>query len=218
MIRETLAPESMYWLVAVRPGSNGVIAEYRSETGQGAQQMDSLTGITAPYWVKIERDIAGNFSAYSSDNGSTWQMLGQPIPFQMASNAYIGLAVTAHNATATCETIFSNVTITGNVGPLWTNQDIGIQSNNAEPLYVAVSNIAGLPAVVYHKDPGAANIDIWTEWPIPLQEFADKGIDLTDVDRIAIGLGTRGNITTPGGAGKMYIDDIRLYRSRTAAE
>ena len=218
MIRETLAPDSMYWLVAVRPGSNGVIAEYRDETGQGAQQMDSLTGITAPYWVKIERDIAGNFTAYSSDNGSTWQMLGQPIPFQMAANAHIGLAVTAHNATATCEAKFSNVTIIGNAGPLWTNQDIGIQSNNAEPLYVALANSAGNPAVVVHDNPDAALIDTWTEWVIPLQAFEDQGIVLTNVDSIAIGLGTQGNMTIPGGAGKMYFDDIRLYRSRTAAE
>jgi hypothetical protein len=61
-------------------------------------------------------------------------------------------------------------------------------------------------------------IDTWTEWVIPLQTFADQGISLNNVDRIAIGLGTKGNITIPGGAGKMYIDDIRLYRSRTAAE
>ncbi len=217
MIRETLAADSKYMLVAVTPG-NGVIAEYRLETGEDAQQIASQTGIAAPYWVKVERDLAGNFTAYSSANGSTWQMMGQPIPFQMDSIAYIGLAVTAHNAALTCEAKFSNVTISGNAGLLWTNQDIGIQSNEAEPLYVAVSNAAGDPAVVVHDDPDAALIDTWTEWVIPLQTFADQGISLTDVDRIAIGLGTRGNTTTPGGAGKMFIDDIRLYRTRAAAE
>jgi hypothetical protein len=69
---------------------------------------------------------------------------------------------------------------------------------------------------VYHEDPAAANIDSWTEWVVPLQAFADQGINLTNVDRIAIGMGTRGNVTNPGGSGKMYIDDIRLYQSRTA--
>ena len=95
------------------------------------------------------------------------------------------------------------------------NQDIGISSNAPEPLYVAVSNSAGTPAVVYHDDPAAATIDTWTEWIIPLQVFADQGIILTDVDRISIGLGTKGNMTAPGGSGKMYFDDIRLYRPRT---
>jgi len=53
---------------------------------------------------------------------------------------------------------------------------------------------------------------------IPLQVLADQGITLTNVDRIAIGLGTRGNMTIAGGSGKMYFDDVRLYRPREATE
>jgi hypothetical protein len=67
-------------------------------------------------------------------------------------------------------------------------------------------------AVVVHDDPSAANINTWTEWVIPLSTFADQGITLTNVDRIAIGLGTRGNTTIPSGSGKIFIDDIRLYQ------
>jgi hypothetical protein len=126
--------------------------------------------------------------------------------------------VTSHDAALTCQAVFSNVTTTGTVSQQWAHQDIGIASNAAEPLYVALSNSAGAPAVVVHDDPAAATIDTWTEWIIPLQAFADQGINLTNVDRIAIGLGTQGNIATPGGSGKMYIDDISLYRPREAAE
>ena len=72
----------------------------------------------------------------------------------------------------------------------------------------------GAPAVVYHDDPAAAQIDTWTEWIIPLQVFTDQGINLTDVTSIAIGLGNKGNQTIPGGSGKMYFDDIRLYQLR----
>ena len=89
---------------------------------------------------------------------------------------------------------------------------IGNPGNTAEPLYAAVSNSTGMPAVVVHDDPDAATINTWTEWVIPLQTFADQGIVLTDVDRIAIGLGAKGNMTIPGGSGKMSFDDIRLYR------
>jgi hypothetical protein len=81
---------------------------------------------------------------------------------------------------------------------------------------VAVSNSAGQPAVVVHPDPSAATITTWTEWVIPLQILASQGITLTNVDRIALGLGTKGNMTAPGGSGKMYFDDIRLYRPRSA--
>ncbi|HCO92761.1 MAG TPA: hypothetical protein DIU00_02220, partial [Phycisphaerales bacterium] len=86
------------------------------------------------------------------------------------------------------------------------------------PLYVALSNTNGTSAVVVNDDPAAATSDTWTEWVIPLSAFADQGVVLTDVDKIAIGLGTRGNMTIPGGSGKMFFDDIRLYRTREAAE
>jgi len=88
----------------------------------------------------------------------------------------------------------------------------GNSSNSAEPLYVAITNRTGAPAVVVHDDAGAAQKQSWTKWAIPLTAFADKGINLADVDRIAVGLGTRGNLTTPGGTGKMYFDDISLHR------
>jgi len=86
----------------------------------------------------------------------------------------------------------------------------GGTGNAAEPLYVAVSNSAGSPAVVAHDDPGAATTHTWTQWLIPLQAFADQGINLTDVEKIAIGLGSKGG-PAAGGSGTMYIDDIRLY-------
>jgi hypothetical protein len=139
-------------------------------------------------------------------------MSWNPQNISMSSNIYIGLAVTSHNAAAACEAKFSNVTITGTAGAQWMNQDIGITSNDTEPLYVALSNNTGAPAVVYQDDPDAVNIDTWTEWVIPLQAFADQGINLSNVDRIAIGMGTKDNMTTPGGSGKMYFDDIRLNR------
>ena len=211
MIREKLNPDSAHAMMVVTP-SSGVSFQRRRGTG-GTSVRKTTAGITAPYWVKIERDLAGNFTAYSSANGSTWQMQGFSEPIQMGANVYIGLAVTSHDAALTCQAVFSNITTTGTVGPQWAHQDIGIVSNNAEPLYVAVSNSVGAPAVVVHDNPAATQIDTWTEWIIPLQAFADQGIDLANVDRIAIGLGTKGNITVPGGAGKMFIDDIGLYRS-----
>ena len=144
-------------------------------------------------------------------------MAWNPQNISMGTKVYIGLALTAHNANATCEAQYSNVRMTGNVEALWVSQDIGIESNSPEPLYVAVSNAAGNPAVVSNDDVNASTTDTWTEWIIPLQAFADQGINLTNVDKIAIGLGTRGNMTIPGGSGKMYFDDIRLYRPREAA-
>ncbi|OHB78212.1 MAG: hypothetical protein A2Z25_23555 [Planctomycetes bacterium RBG_16_55_9] len=88
----------------------------------------------------------------------------------------------------------------------------GSSTNATDPLYVAVSNAAGAPAIVAHADPDAAQKGGWTEWVIPLQTFADKGINLTNVNKIAIGLGSKSGMATSGGSGTIYIDDIRLYR------
>jgi hypothetical protein len=217
MIRESLDPGSAHAFACVTPG-NGVASQGRPST-DGTSFNYNQTGITAPYWMKLERSISGLFTVSHSANGSSWQQVTGATPqnIPMGTNVYIGLALTSHDAALTCQAVFSNVTTTGNISGQWANQDIGILSNTAEPLYVAVSNNTGVPAVVVHDDPSAANIDTWTEWVIPLQAFVDHGIVMTDVDRIAIGLGTRGNTTIPGGSGKMYIDDIRLYRPREAA-
>jgi len=51
-----------------------------------------------------------------------------------------------------------------------------------------------------------------------MQASPDLGINLTCLDRIAIGLGNKGNMTMPGGSGTIYFDDIRLYRSEPEAE
>ena len=83
-------------------------------------------------------------------------------------------------------------------------------------MYVAVANSTGASAVIYHDNPDAVQIETWTQWNIDLKQFADKGIDLTDVDKISLGFGDRDN-PQPGGSGKMYFDDIRLYRPRISA-
>ena len=122
--------------------------------------------------------------------------------------------------------MYSEVELTLSEARNWTDEGVnelslwlrGGSSNSADPLYVAVANKTGTPVVVVHDNPAAAQIGAWTEWIIPLQTFVDQGIDLIDVDKIMIGLGTRGNLTTPGGAGKMLFDDVRLYRSIQAAE
>jgi len=82
----------------------------------------------------------------------------------------------------------------------------GISDNAAETLYVALNG----SAVVTHDNPNAAQIEEWTQWNIDLQAFADQGVNLTNVNTIALGLGNRNN-PVAGGSGTMYFDDIRLY-------
>ena len=212
MIREGLYGYSKHGFVYVTP-VNGIAFQVRIERGK-TSFTTSQTGITAPLWIKLERDAANNFTAYHSSDGFEWEAIGGMQNIQMDTNVYIGLALTSHDSRIACESKFSNVTMIGVIGAQWTHQDIGMDTNELEPMYVAIANNTAEPVVVYHDDPSAVGINTWTEWVIPLQAFADQGIVLTDVNNIAIGFGDRNN-PQPGGQGKMYFDDIRLYRPRS---
>jgi hypothetical protein len=78
----------------------------------------------------------------------------------------------------------------------------GEPANDAENLYVALNG----NAIVNHDNPDAAQRAAWTEWNIPLQAFADQGVNLANVNSITLGLSS-----VTGGTGMMYFDDIRLY-------
>jgi len=223
MIRETLDAGSKFAAVYITPtnddgtATNGCRFQVRTNTNGDATSDSSPTmvatpeqlAITAPYWIKLERDVTGNFRGYYSSNGVNWQSLVLRPTISMSSNVYIGLAVTSHNAALTCEAKISGVQTTGTVTGQWQSQDIGISSNSAESMYVVVGNSAGAPAIVNYDDPAATQIDAWTQWIIPTQAIADQGVNLTDVDNISVGIGDRNN-PQAGGSGTVYIDDITL--------
>jgi hypothetical protein len=85
---------------------------------------------------------------------------------------------------------------------LWLRGD---SANAADRIYVALNGTA----VVYHDDPAATQLTGWKEWVIDLAAF---GIDLTNVQSISIGIGTRNAPSPAGGAGTVYFDDISLIR------
>jgi hypothetical protein len=81
----------------------------------------------------------------------------------------------------------------------------GASANAPDRMYVALNGTS----VVYHDDPAATNITGWRKWVIDLQDFA--GVNLTNVNTITIGVGTK-NSPAAGGAGTLYFDDIKLVR------
>ncbi len=203
MIRELLEPGSVHAMIVVTP-SNGVSFQYRINGGAASDQT-AVIDITAPQWVRLTR--SGNtFTGEYSDNGNTWTVLGS-IDIAMLSDVYIGLCLTSHNVDATCTAEFSDVSTSTSVTGNWQSQDIGIESNIGEQLYVALQDDAGNSAIVNYLDPAATNITTWTQWNIPLTEFT--GVNLQAVTKMSIGVGDRAN-TQPSSAGDLYIDDIGL--------
>ncbi len=99
----------------------------------------------------------------------------------------------------------------------WTVDDVitltifyyGDAGNSTELMFVGVNGTA----VVYNEDPRATLSNEWTQWDVPMQKFADQGVDLTNVNTISLGLGDKANPVPGGGEGHVFFDDIRLSRS-----
>ena len=213
MIRQTLDGDSVHTMTVVTPGS-GVSFQRRPTTG-AASADTTVAGVTAPQWVKLELTLSGQFIASYSANGTSWTPIGSPESISMQGDVYIGLALTSHNAAATCIAEFSDVTTTGSVTGQWQSQDIGIASNLADTLYMAVQDASNESAAVPHPDPNAVLKGSWQAWDVDLAQFT--GVNLKAIKKVFLGVGNR---TAPktGGSGTLYFDDIELYRPRCKAD
>jgi hypothetical protein len=83
----------------------------------------------------------------------------------------------------------------------------GDAANAAEQMYVAVNG----NAIATNPDANAALAADWTAFSVPLQDFADQGVNLGSVNSLSVGFGDKNN-RIAGGRGMVFIDDIRLYR------
>jgi hypothetical protein len=214
MIRNSLDPNSTNAAIVVTPAPDrGLRFQYRVSTGgttaRGDNDLDP--NAHAPYWLRLERSSGGLMRAYRSLDGSTWASFTLQVP-SMTMPVYIGLVVTSHDVTKVYEAKFSNVSFPNNAALAsqpWKDRDIGIISNESEPMYLAVNG----NVVVYNEDPNAVLINQWTKWSIPLQRFTDMGVNLQRINSLSIGFGQKSN-PQAGGQGTIYIDDIRLYRPK----
>jgi len=100
---------------------------------------------------------------------------------------------------------------TGNAVDTLTLYFRGKRTNGQEKLYVALKDSTGKTAVAVHPNAAAAIATQWTAWNIPLSSFAS--VNATKIKTMYIGLGDRAN-PKKGGAGLIYIDDIRVTKSK----
>ncbi|GGG69379.1 hypothetical protein [Edaphobacter dinghuensis] len=108
MIRETLDTGAAMANVNLTP-SNGVTWVYRTATS-GSSSGSRTAGLVAPYWVRVVRN-GSTFTGYLSPDGVTWTQQGT-VSISMASNVYIGLAVSSRNSSQLCTATFDNVSVT----------------------------------------------------------------------------------------------------------
>lgn len=107
MMRESLAAGSKYAYSLISAG-NGAAYQMRATTDGAATQPAQVTGLVAPYWVRLVR-AGNNFSAYRSPDGITWTQLGMAQTIAMGTTIYAGVAVCSHDNALTAQSIVSNV-------------------------------------------------------------------------------------------------------------
>src|SRR5262249_50742816 len=106
MIRNGVAPDAPYAMVAVTP-AGGIVFQRRLSAG-GDTDTTTDAGFTAPYWVRLVRS-GDDFTAYRSDDGVTWIQVGNPVTIPMTGDVFAGLALTAHDDTVINASTFDNV-------------------------------------------------------------------------------------------------------------
>ena len=200
---------------------------------------------TGPIWSFTTGDflLVDDFESYTDDDAAgeaIWQTWidGFGIPDNGAQVGYLmppyAEQTIVHGGSQSMPLLYANETgVTNSEAAMtltaprdWTQAGVaelslwfrGSSGNAEEPLYAAISNSAGSPAVVANNDPSVATVRAWTRWTVPLQAFADQGIDLSNVDKIAIGLGNKAGMPASGGLGTLYIDDVRLSRPSDAID
>jgi hypothetical protein len=107
MIRENLNAGSTHASIFLTPG-HGLALETRLCTGCITSSVSGSL-VMAPYWVWILRQ-GNTFSGWASSDGVHWSFLGSAT-INMASTAYVGLAVGSNNSTKLNTSTFTNVAV-----------------------------------------------------------------------------------------------------------
>ncbi len=114
MIRESLTSDSRHAYMAYTPRRVRHF-QYRSVTGSSDNAVNGGK-IAPPQYLRIER--SGNtFTGSTSSDGSSWEVIGSA-EITMATDVYVGLAVTSSSDGAFTTATFENVTLTsdGSIG------------------------------------------------------------------------------------------------------
>lgn len=85
----------------------------------------------------------------------------------------------------------------------------GVSSNGADKMYIALEDTAGESAAAFYDgDVGDVRTETWKGWGAKLDRF--KGIDLTAIEKVFIGVGDRDASRPSAASGVLYIDDVSL--------
>jgi hypothetical protein len=173
------------------------------------------TFTTAPY------RIVDDFESYTGDTDlrSAWAD-----NIEEAGIEYLFLSTGANKAMRfefqnQYDPYFTEATRTFGSPQDWTTQSvdqlslsfIGEHENVEQLMYLRLQDASGQSFTVENPFTFACQTDSWRQWTIPLVQFSDGGVDLTSVQKVAIGLGDGTDSGQPeGDRDHIFIDQIVL--------
>jgi regulation of enolase protein 1 (concanavalin A-like superfamily) len=108
MIRASLAANAPHAYV-VASAAKGVSFQRRTAAGGVSSATAASTTAVPPAWVRAVR-TGTTVTTYWSTNGTTWTRIGA-VTLPLSASAYVGIAVTSHNASARTTAAVSNVAV-----------------------------------------------------------------------------------------------------------
>ncbi len=132
MIRESLSVGSRNSLIALTPGVSGLDIQERIATGSSTLA-NSAGAASAPVWVRAQRH-GNSILGWRSADGVNWTLASSNTLSALASQVYIGMAVSSHNNAELSTATFDNVAMTlqppSPALPVpWNSADIGSPVN-----------------------------------------------------------------------------------------
>jgi len=126
MLRESLAPGSPHVMIAVTPG-NGVAFQRRRVADERSYNT-SVTGLSAPQWVRLEKR-GERVWGYASSDGQNWMLIGSD-NFTAIGPYEAGLAVTSHRLGQLCTAEFTQLDLESDIQhalpAAWETGDVGL--------------------------------------------------------------------------------------------
>lgn len=107
MIRNSTDRSSKHAMTVISP-SNGVSFQRRAASGGTSEAIVSSGAI--PYWVRVVR-VGNTFTAYTSEDGSSWTAVGSPVSISMNDRVYVGLVATSHQSNTLATAVITDVTV-----------------------------------------------------------------------------------------------------------
>ncbi|WP_222912977.1 DUF1349 domain-containing protein [Natrinema sp. SYSU A 869] len=192
MTRTTPDHTTLQW----RPTAGGDSTSLTSDAGEDESEIDGGTIDAA--WQRLVRN-GDTIRAYASADGTNWTLMAE-LSLSFGESAFLGLAVTSHNAGTLCEAMFSNL---GGVAPV-ESRDVGdvdvagsasgSSSGDTEPLIVTgsatniTSSSATVSSTVYSLG-GASSADIAIEYREEGRSWAISATEtVTEPGAVDVGL------------------------------